>query len=71
MSSLHYMVYPKDDVDSHMSDPTCVTNSPRYTLDGSEAILKFTQPVDDWITHEAAVALVQTPAWLPPQEIPQ
>lgn len=63
MSSLHYKVYPKSEVDSHLSDPTCVTNDPRYSLSGDEAILKFTQPVDGWINHEAAVALVQTPAW--------
>lgn len=66
---LHYRVYAADDVASHMESPTCVTTQPRYTLDGTEAILKFTEPVDGWIDHAAALALVQTPAWQeePPQ----
>jgi hypothetical protein len=46
-----------------MESPTCVTTEPRYTIDGTEAILKFTEPVDGSITHAAAFALVQTPAW--------
>lgn len=60
---MHYRVYPADEVASHMESPTCVTTVPRYTLDGTEAILKFTKPVDGWIDHAAAFALVQTPAW--------
>ena len=43
---LHYRVYPADDVASHMENPTCVTTQTRYSLDGTEAILKFTEPVD-------------------------
>jgi len=52
-----------------MESPTCVTTVPRYTIDGTEAILKFTEPVDGWIDHAAAFALVQTSAWQeePPQ----
>jgi len=60
---MHYRVYPADEVASHMESPTCVTTVPRYTIDGTEAILKFTEPVDGWIDHAAAFALVQTPAW--------
>ena len=60
---LHYRVYPADDVASHMESPTCVTTQPRYSLDGTEAILKFTEPVGGGIDHAAAFALVQTSAW--------
>tara|TARA_Y100001937_G_scaffold107591_1_gene150407 strand:- start:3221 stop:3430 length:210 start_codon:yes stop_codon:yes gene_type:complete len=63
MNNLHYRVYLADEVASHMESPTCVTTSPRYTLDGTQAILKFTEPVDGWIDHAAALALVQTSAW--------
>jgi hypothetical protein len=63
MSGLHYRVYPAADVAARMASPSCITDSPRYTLDGTEAILKFTEPVDGWIDHAAAFALVQTPAW--------
>ena len=63
MNNLHYRVYPADEVEAHMEDPTCVTTQPRYTLDGTEAILKFTEPVDGWIDHAAALALVTTPEW--------
>ena len=60
---LHYRVYLAEEVESHMGTPTCVTTQPRYTLDGTQAILKFTEPVDGWIDHAAALALVQTSAW--------
>ena len=60
---MHYRVYPADDVASHMESPTCVTTEPRYTIDGTEAILKFTEPVDGSIDHAAAFALVQTAPW--------
>lgn len=60
---MHYRVYPADEVASHLENPTCVTTEPRYTLDGTEAILKFTEPVDGWIPHAEALALVHTPAW--------
>ncbi len=63
MNNLHYRVYLADEVASHMESSTCVTTSPRYTIDGTQAILKFTEPVDGWIDHAAAFALVQTPAW--------
>ena len=63
MNNLHYRVYPADEVASHMESSTCVTTSPRYTIDGTQAILKFTEPVDGSITHAEAFALVQTPAW--------
>lgn len=63
MISLHYKVYPAEDIDDHINDPSCVTTKPRYSLDGSQAILKFTSPVDGWITHEEAFELVQTPEW--------
>ena len=63
MNNLHYRVYPADEVASHMESSTCVTTEPRYTLDGTQAILKFTEPVDGWIDHAAALALVQTSAW--------
>ena len=46
-----------------MESPTCVTTRPRYSLDGTQAILKFTEPVDGSIDHAAAFALVQTSAW--------
>ena len=65
MNNLHYRVYAADEVASHMEASTCVTTQPRYTLDGTEAILKFTEPVDGWIDHSAALALVATPAWQP------
>ena len=66
---LHYRVYPADEVASHMENPACVTTEPRHTLDGTEAILKFTEPVDGWIDHATALALVHTSAWQeePPQ----
>lgn len=63
MNNLHYRAYPADEVASHMESSTCVTTQPRYTLDGTEAILKFTEPVDGWIDHSAALALVTTAAW--------
>ncbi len=60
---LHYRVYPADEVEAHMENPACVTTQPRYTLDKTQAILKFTEPVDGSIDHAAAFALVQTSAW--------
>ena len=60
---LHYRVYPAADVAARMEEATCVTTQPRYTLDETEAILKFTEQVDGWIDHAAALALVQTSAW--------
>ena len=62
----YYQVYPAADVESRMEDPTCVTTSPRYTLDETEAILKFTAPFEGSLSHEDAVSLVATDAWQEP-----
>jgi hypothetical protein len=63
MSETYYRVYPSDEVAAQMQSSACVSTSPRYNLDETEAILRFTEPVDGYITHTEAFELVQTPAW--------
>lgn len=61
--NFYYQVYPAANVASRMAEPTCVTEIPRYTLDETEAILKFNAPFEGSMPHEDAVLLVSTDAW--------
>jgi hypothetical protein len=54
MSETYYRVYPSDEVAAQMQSSACVSTSPRYNLDETEAILRFTEPVDGYITHTEA-----------------
>ncbi len=67
----HYLIVPTEDVDSTKGREGCETDVPRYSLDESQAILKFTLAVDGSITHTQALELMSTSAWSPPPEIPQ
>ena len=70
----YYKVVPSDEAATEMERQECETTGPRYSLDGSEAILRYSTDVDGSITHEQALSLMSTEAWaLPPieMEIPQ
>lgn len=68
--NFYYQVYPAANVASHMAEPTCVTEIPRYTLDETEAILKFTEPFEGCMSHPDAILLMSTAAWQAPEEEP-
>ena len=59
----HYKVFDSDDVAEAMSNPHCVTTNPRYSLDGSKAILSFLVYLDGCMNNEEARELVQGPDW--------
>jgi|TARA_R110000824_G_scaffold275250_3_gene463948 hypothetical protein len=69
-----YKVVPSSDAPSEMAKPTCETTNPRYSLDGTLAMLRYSAATDGSITHADAMTLLSTEAWtLPPSdmEIPQ
>jgi len=69
-----YKVVPSSDAPSEMAKPICETANPRYSLDDSLAMLRYSAATDGSITHANAMALLSTEAWtLPPSdmEIPQ
>lgn len=68
--NFYYQVYPAADVAARMAEPTCVTTIPRYTLDETKAILKFTEPFEGCISHPDAILLMSTDAWQAPEEEP-
>ena len=70
----HYKTVPSSDAPAEMAKPECETENPRYSLDDSLAMLRYSTDVDGSITHNEAMELLATPAWtLPPNdmEIPQ
>ena len=70
----HYKTVPSSDAPAEMARPECETENPRYSLDDSLAMLRYSTNVDRSITHCEAMGLLDTLAWtLPPNdmEIPQ
>ena len=70
----HYKTVPSSDAPAEMAKPECETENPRYSLDDSLAMLRYSSSVDGSIPHSDAMELLATPAWtLPPNdmEIPQ
>ena len=59
----HYKVVASSEVEAALAEEGCVTTSPRYTLDGSQAMTQWTTEQSGGLTHEEARALVQTSAW--------
>ena len=70
----HYKTVPSSDAPAEMARPECETENPRYSLDDSLAMLRYSTNVDGSITPSEAMGLLDTLAWtLPPNdmEIPQ
>ena len=59
MNDYHYVLYAAADVEAAL--PTSMTTKPRYSVDGTQAILKFAGT--GVITQAIALALMATPEW--------
>lgn len=59
----HYKTIAAAEVNEALVDAECVTTAPRYSLDGSQAITRWTSAQAGGLTHAEARALVQTSDW--------
>ena len=68
MNIRYYKVVAAEDVASGLTDVDCVTTSPRYSLDKTQAVLKYKTQVTGSVSHAEIKVIMRTSAWS--EEIP-
>ena len=61
----YYKIVGSDDVAEELARPECVTTGPRYSNNGSQAVIRYSSEVEGSITHEAALTITRGAAWTP------
>jgi len=70
VSARYYKIVATGDVASEQAHDGCVTTHPRYSVDGTKAILKFNELSEGSITHAQALTLMSTDEWTDSTEVP-
>jgi hypothetical protein len=63
MSERYYKIVPAEDVETEMAHSSCVTTWPRYAIDNTKALLKYTEQVSGSVTHAEIQVILQTSDW--------
>ena len=63
MSGRYWKIVPAEDVATEMATARCVTARPRYAIDGTKALLEYTEQVSDSVTHTEIMVILQTSDW--------